>query len=95
MKVLLAALTLILAAGPCRAGADNFPYWPLSLPEALPKLNRNHCTYSPWNGPYCSDHCGVGYTFYYCSNRSFGCCHVGVGYCDWNGSLRCAPPFLL
>jgi hypothetical protein len=25
----------------------------------------------------------------YCSEASFGCCHVGRGYCDPSGLLRC------
>jgi hypothetical protein len=61
--------------------------------EALPPQARNHCSVDFWNTPYCSDHCGKGYQFYFCSGHSSGCCHVGVGYCDWNGSLRCAPTF--
>ena len=41
--------------------------------------------------PYCSDHCGFDYQFYFCSRDSFGCCRIGFGYCDWNGLLRCHP----
>jgi hypothetical protein len=60
-------------------------------PESLPPWFRNHCGADWWHGPYCADHCGAGYQFYYCSNVAFGCCHLGLGYCDWQGSLRCAP----
>jgi hypothetical protein len=63
-------------------------------PEQLPPRFRNHCSVGFWHNRYCSDHCGVGYQFYYCSQESFGCCHTGVGYCDWNGRLRCAPNLL-
>src|SRR3974390_3013156 len=63
-------------------------------PESLPPVFRNHCTTNWWGGTYCEDHCGAGYQFYFCNNVSFGCCHVGLGYCDWNGSLRCAPGLL-
>ncbi len=59
-------------------------------PLQLPPRFRNHCTYENFTGrPYCLDHCGIDYQFYYCSEGSFGCCHLGRGYCDWNGQLRC------
>jgi hypothetical protein len=62
------------------------------VPRALPPRFRNHCAYDRFSGrPYCSDHCGFEYQFYYCSHRSFGCCRLGFGYCDWNGLLRCHP----
>lgn len=61
-------------------------------PQSLPPRFRNHCVYDRFSGrPYCSDHCGFDYQFYYCSHQSFGCCRVGFGYCDWNGLLRCHP----
>jgi hypothetical protein len=61
-------------------------------PETLPRRFGNHCAYDSFSGRgYCSDHCGFDYQFYYCSPESFGCCHVGFGYCDWNGLLRCHP----
>jgi hypothetical protein len=61
-------------------------------PAQLPPRFRNHCTFENFTGrPYCSDHCGVDYQFYYCSPASFGCCHLGHGYCDWDGLLRCHP----
>jgi hypothetical protein len=50
----------------------------------------NHCSYDPTHGYYfCSNHCGADYEFYVCSPRSFGCCRIGVGYCDYLGFLRC------
>ena len=61
-------------------------------PAALPRQFRNHCTVEAWSGrPYCEDHCGRGYQFFYCTTASFGCCRVGHGYCDWHGHLRCYP----
>jgi hypothetical protein len=61
-------------------------------PAFLPPRFRNHCTFENFFGrPYCSDHCGVDYQIYYCSGASFGCCHLGRGYCDFHGSLRCHP----
>jgi hypothetical protein len=61
-------------------------------PLSLPRRFRNHCGIDTFSGrPYCSDHCGFDYQFYYCSPPSFGCCRVGFGYCDWNGLLRCHP----
>ena len=48
-------------------------------PLQLPPRFRNHCTYEYFTGrPYCSE-------------ISFGCCHLGRGYCDWRGILRCSP----
>ena len=61
-------------------------------PLSLPPRFRNHCSYDVDHGRwYCSNHCGIDYQFYFCSPASFGCCHPGYGYCDWNGHLRCAP----
>ena len=61
-------------------------------PWQLPPHFRNHCAYERLTGrPYCSNHCGSDYQFLYCSDASFGCCHLGRGYCDWNGLLRCHP----
>jgi hypothetical protein len=61
-------------------------------PQALPPRFRNHCRYDRvrdrW---YCSNHCGIDFQFYFCSQASFGCCRLGRGYCDWRGRLRCAP----
>ena len=60
-------------------------------PVLLPPRFRNHCRSDWWGRPYCENHCGRGYEFYFCSPGSFGCCHVGYGYCDWHGHLRCHP----
>jgi hypothetical protein len=61
-------------------------------PDQLPPKFRNHCTAENFTGrPYCSNHCGIDYQFFYCSQVSFGCCHLGHGYCDWDGHLRCSP----
>lgn len=61
-------------------------------PRGLPPRFRNHCGLDARFGRYyCSNHCGTGYEFYYCSNVSFGCCAVGFGYCDRHGHLRCHP----
>jgi hypothetical protein len=61
-------------------------------PQELPRRFRNHCSSENFTArPYCSDHCGIDYQFYYCSDESFGCCHLGHGYCDWSGVLRCHP----
>jgi hypothetical protein len=59
-------------------------------PASLPVWFRNHCSVDRGR-LYCSNHCGAGYQFYYCSRASFGCCHPGYGYCDWRGRLRCSP----
>jgi len=59
-------------------------------PWQLPPRFRNHCAYEVFTArPYCSNHCGSDYQFLYCSEASFGCCHVGRGYCDPSGLLRC------
>jgi hypothetical protein len=84
-----AVATLICAAtyeAPHAAIAD----W--QYPWQLPPRFRNHCTYEYFTArPFCSNHCGSDYQFLYCSQASFGCCHLGRGYCDWNGLLRCHP----
>jgi len=61
-------------------------------PRFLPRRFRNHCAFDAYRRrPYCANHCGAGYQFYYCSRVSFGCCQVGFGYCDRAAKLRCAP----
>jgi len=61
-------------------------------PQSLPRRFRNHCAIDTFSRrPYCSDHCGFEYQFFFCSRESFGCCRTGFGYCDWNGLLRCHP----
>jgi len=89
----LAILGLVASIAPC--AAENYspapPFLGWQAPESIPPVFRNHCTSGGWHGAYCADHCGATYQFYYCTTASFGCCHTGLGYCDWNGSLRCAP----
>jgi hypothetical protein len=95
----LAVLASIAWASVCAAGEPG--YSPLNRlllqsdwqdPSDLPRRFRNHCSFDVTHARYyCSDHCGIDYQFYYCSNKSFGCCHIGVGYCDWDGLLRCRP----
>jgi hypothetical protein len=78
------------AAGPLPAASVLEADWqgPLSLPPRF----RNHCVIDFFSGrPYCLNHCGIDYQFYYCTPRAFGCCRVGFGYCDWHGQLRCHP----
>jgi hypothetical protein len=61
-------------------------------PWQLPPQFRNRCAYEYFTArPFCSNHCGSDYQFFYCSQASFGCCHLGRGYCDWSGLLRCHP----
>jgi hypothetical protein len=100
MKVLAVALLISgISAPACAAGASDIsPGSGLLIrvdwqdPQLLPPRFRNHCTYENFTGrPYCSNHCGADYQFYYCSLDSFGCCHLGHGYCDINGLLRCHP----
>ncbi len=54
----------------------------------LPRRLQNHCGIV--DGHFvCADHCGLDYQVYFCSPESSGCCHVGHGYCDDAGRLRC------
>src|SRR5215471_2381974 len=79
----------------CSAGEFSPPpiRWPFSDwqdPADLPPRFRNHCSFDLTEGRYyCSYRCGSDYQFYYCSPRSFGCCHIGVGHCGGDGLLRC------
>jgi hypothetical protein len=102
MSVKIFALVSIVAAAlasSAYAGISKLsPERPLLIeadwqePASLPPRFRNHCTIDPLSGrPYCSNHCGADYQFNFCSRFSFGCCHLGRGYCDGNGQLRCAP----
>jgi hypothetical protein len=97
--VALTLLAGLAVASACRAAPVN--HLPAAAPlvrvdwqdpQSLPPLLRNHCAYDRLSGRmYCSDHCGFEYQAYYCSPRSFGCCRISFGYCDWNGLLRCHP----
>ena len=70
----------------------SLAYPPWDEVRDLPRRFRNHCSFDITHAIYyCSDHCGIDYQVYYCSRKSFGCCHIGHGYCDWNGLLRCRP----
>ncbi len=100
--VKVAALTLLACVASASIGAAAEPnFLPAAglltrtdwqEPAQLPPRFRNHCTFENFTGrPYCFDHCGIDYQFYYCSPASFGCCHLGHGYCDWDGLLRCHP----
>ncbi len=93
----LALLPVAAPASPLKAAWNDSAAMPLVAvdwqpPWSLPPRFRNHCRYDRIHGrPYCANHCGPGYQFYFCSPESFGCCHPGYGYCDWKGHLRCAP----
>ena len=95
--VALALLPMAARSSPLKDGwnysaAKPFVAIDLQFPWSLPPRFRNHCRYDPIHGrPYCANHCGPDYQFYFCSSESFGCCHRGYGYCDWKGHLRCAP----
>jgi hypothetical protein len=100
MKTLWLALLVGLAGAPtCKADLlHNLQASRLLLgsdwqePADLPRRFRNHCSFDVTFGRYyCSNHCGSNYQFYYCAPRSFGCCRIGAGYCDWDGLLRCRP----
>ena len=57
----------------------------------LPRRFQNHCGF--FHDSYvCANHCGPNYQVYYCSEQSFGCCHIGQGYCN-NGYVQCAPHY--
>jgi hypothetical protein len=80
----------LLAAAPVIQAPVTGADWqgPLNLPPRF----RNHCAIDSFSGQaYCSDHCGYEYQLYYCGYRSFGCCRISFGYCDWRGQLRCHP----
>ena len=97
--LLLSVLAILVGAVAASAGeaarlvsASDLVRIDWQVPEQLPPPFRNHCTVENFTArPYCSNHCGADYQFYYCSPASFGCCHLGHGYCDWNGVLRCHP----
>ena len=102
MKTFAVTLTLLLCAVWTANGSASQIVVPAvdvpviqvdwQAPQSLPRRFRNHCAYDRFSGrPYCSDHCGSEYQFYFCSRESFGCCRLGFGYCDWSGLLRCHP----
>jgi hypothetical protein len=101
MKTLMCGVALVAVTATAGAAADRrvepqaapamaqFTYSPVPMPP-LPPRNQNHCSYN--HGHFvCADHCGADYQVYYCPTGGTGCCHVGLGYCDGAGKLRCAP----
>jgi hypothetical protein len=101
MKTLMCgvALVAVMATAGVAAGrpaeqqaspaVEQFSYSLVPLPP-LPRQHQNHCAYV--KGHFvCADHCGADYQVYYCPVSATGCCHVGLGYCDAAGRLRCAP----
>jgi hypothetical protein len=94
---LFVAIALMLWVSCCRAGEPLYSPAPGLLtwfgwhePDDLPPRFRNNCGIH--NGRfYCAHRCGSTYQFYYCSSASFGCCHIGDGYCDYRGLLSCRP----
>jgi hypothetical protein len=68
---------------------EQFTYSFAAMP-LLPRRYQNHCGYEAGHF-ICEDHCGIDYQVYSCSKVSNGCCHVGRGYCDDAGHLRCSP----
>ena len=99
--VALAVVAAVYVAGTSASSAGDAGFSPVRVPLLfadwqepldLPPRFRNHCSFDISRGRYyCSDHCGFDYQFYYCSRDSFGCCHIGLGYCGWDGLLRCRP----
>ena len=92
---LLAAAVATSAASQERAmlryspAIEQFSYSWVALP-LLPRRHQNHCGYH--DGHFiCADHCGTDFQVYYCSRTATGCCHIGLGYCDSAGKLRCSP----
>lgn len=101
MKTLMGiAALLAVAATTCAASEqrdvrrqspaiEQFSYSWAAMP-LLPRRHQNHCGYH--DGHFiCAEHCGADYQIYYCSNTATGCCHIGQGYCDHAGKLRCSP----
>ena len=92
---LLAAMTATSVAADWRgepryaSGIEQFTYSFAAMP-LLPRRLQNHCTL--FNGHFvCADHCGNDYQVFYCGRYTTGCCHIGRGYCDASGALRCLP----
>ena len=101
MKELMCGAALLAATAATCAAADRwaegryspaveqFTYGWGAMP-LLPRRHQNHCG-DRFGHFICADHCGVDYQLYYCSKTATGCCHVGEGYCDGSGKLRCMP----
>lgn len=94
-SVLLAAMASTASAQQRDAGrryspaVEQYTYSWVAMP-LLPRRLQNHCGY--YEGHFvCADHCGIDYQVYFCSRESSGCCHIGHGYCDDAGQLRCSP----
>jgi hypothetical protein len=99
MKTLIGAAALLVAMATTGTAADRraelqyspaVPQYSWAAMPPLPRPLQNHCGY--YNGHFiCADHCGVDYQVYYCPATTSGCCHIGLGYCDGAGRLRCSP----
>jgi hypothetical protein len=97
LAIALLSCAACALASPAAQAADSSADPPVILadwqgPLSLPPQFRNHCSYDRFSHRYlCANHCGIDYQFYYCLPESFGCCHIGRGYCGWDGYLRCSP----
>jgi hypothetical protein len=96
MKTMMCGLMLVVATATAGVAdelrtsptIEQFSYSKAPLPP-LPPQYQSHC--DSVEGHYvCADRCGKDYQVYYCSNGATGCCHIGLGYCDANGKMRCA-----
>ena len=101
MKMLIWAAALVVAMTTACTASDKrverqyspaveqFSYSWAAMP-LLPRRHQNHCAH--YGGHFlCADHCGADYQVYYCPSTASGCCHIGLGYCDNAGRLRCSP----
>jgi hypothetical protein len=103
-RLALVLISLAVMVSTC-FGDEPPAYSPIAVPPGIPQFSlgwtplpllprrfQNHCGY--FDGHYvCANHCGPNYQIYYCSDWSFGCCHIGHGYCNDGGILRCAPHY--
>ena len=93
--VMFAAMTSMCFAQERHGGrlhssdVEQFSYSWAAMPP-LPRRLQNNCGYHNGN-LVCSDNCGTDYQKYFCSPKATGCCHIGLGYCDGDGHLRCSP----
>ena len=100
MKTLIWVVAMLVATATISVAAEKHTerYRPPAIAQfsftwamlpLLPRRYQNHCGYH--DGHFvCADHCGVDYQIYACSRTATGCCHIGQGYCDDNGRLRCS-----
>jgi hypothetical protein len=89
MKTLVWAAALLVVMATTGMAADRRVE--LQYSPAVPQYTWASRAAMPPLPVRLQNHCGADYQVYFCPATASGCCHIGLGYCDSAGRLRCSP----